>query len=106
MKFTTNVTQNIVNMWVNINEKHHYNEWHVHPFATLSGAYYIKHDGSAEGGDILFKHPIIYSIIIIKLLYLPFDGKYPDSTIVVVQIQYIIKKSWLYFYSSASTYWG
>ena len=57
MKFTTNVTQNIVNMWVNINEKHHYNEWHVHPFATLSGAYYIKHDGSAEGGDILFKHP-------------------------------------------------
>jgi uncharacterized protein (TIGR02466 family) len=43
-------------MWVNINEKHHYNEWHIHPFATLSGVYYIKHDG-VESGDILFKHP-------------------------------------------------
>ena len=43
-------------MWVNINEKHHYNDWHVHPFATLSGVYYIKHDG-VESGDIMFKHP-------------------------------------------------
>ena len=57
MKFKTNVTQNIANMWVNINEKHHYNDWHTHPFATLSGAYYIKHDG-VESGDIVFKHPL------------------------------------------------
>ena len=42
-------------MWVNINEKHHYNEWHVHGVSTLSGAYYIKHDGSSENGDIVFK---------------------------------------------------
>ena len=56
MKFKTNVTQTIANMWVNINEKHHYNDWHVHTFATLSGVYYIKHDG-VENGDILFKHP-------------------------------------------------
>ena len=56
MKFKTNVTQNIANMWVNINEKHHYNDWHTHPFATLSGVYYVKHDG-VESGDILFKHP-------------------------------------------------
>ena len=57
MKFKEKVTQNITNMWVNINEKHHYNEWHVHPFSTLSGTYYIKHDGSEEQGDITFKHP-------------------------------------------------
>jgi len=44
-------------MWVNINEKYHYNEWHMHPGATLSGVYYIKHDGSTEQGDIMFKHP-------------------------------------------------
>ena len=56
MKFKTDVTQTLANMWVNINEKHHYNDWHVHPFATLSGVYYIKHDG-VENGDILFKHP-------------------------------------------------
>jgi len=44
-------------MWVNINEKHHYNEWHIHPLCTLSGTYYIKHDESKEHGEILFKHP-------------------------------------------------
>ena len=44
-------------MWANINEKHHYNEWHIHPYSTLSGVYYIKHDGSDENGNISFKHP-------------------------------------------------
>ena len=44
-------------MWVIINEKYHYNEWHIHGFSTLSGSYYIKHDGSKENGDIMFKHP-------------------------------------------------
>ena len=58
MKFKEKVTQNITNMWVNINEKHHYNEWHIHGYSTLSGAYYIKHDGFIENGDIMFKHPI------------------------------------------------
>ena len=43
-------------MWANINEKHHYNEWHIHPYSTLSGVYYIKHDGSDENGNISFKH--------------------------------------------------
>jgi uncharacterized protein (TIGR02466 family) len=56
MTFKENIIQSINGMWVNINEKHHYNEWHIHPFATLSGVYYIKHDG-VESGDILFKHP-------------------------------------------------
>ena len=49
--------QGLDNMWVNINEKHHYNEWHMHAFSTLSGVFYIKHDGSKEHGDIAFKHP-------------------------------------------------
>ena len=57
MVFKENVTQNINDMWVNINEKYHYNEWHIHGFSTLSGSYYIKHDGSKENGDIMFKHP-------------------------------------------------
>ena len=57
MKFKGNVTQSIDNMWVTINEKHQYMEWHKHHNATLSGVYYIKHDGSPENGDILFKHP-------------------------------------------------
>ena len=56
MKFKGNVTQSIDNMWVMINEKHHYVNWHVHHHATLSGVYYIKHDG-VENGNILFKHP-------------------------------------------------
>ena len=57
MVFKENVTQNINDMWVNINEKYHYNEWHIHGFSTLSGAYYIKHDRSKENGDIIFKNP-------------------------------------------------
>ena len=57
MKFKKNITPNLTNMWVNINEKHHYNEWHIHIFSTLSGSYYIKHDGSSEQGNIMFKHP-------------------------------------------------
>ena len=56
MVFKKNVIQSFGNMWVNINEKHHYNEWHIHAYATLSGTYYIKHDGSKENGDIVFKH--------------------------------------------------
>ena len=58
MKFKKNITPNLTNMWVNINEKHHYNEWHTHGFSALSGTFYIKHDNSVENGDILFKHPI------------------------------------------------
>ena len=58
MKFKGNVIQKLASMWTNINEKNHYNEWHVHTYATLSGVYYIKHDGSAENGNITFKNPI------------------------------------------------
>ena len=60
MEFKGNVLQSIDNIWTNINQKYHYNEWHIHPQSTLSGTYYIKHDGSSEGGDILFKHPNSY----------------------------------------------
>ena len=55
--FKENIIQSINSMWVNINEKHHYNEWHIHPQATLSGIYCIKHEGLTEQGDIAFKHP-------------------------------------------------
>ena len=56
MIFRNNVIQNINDMWVNINEKYHYNEWHIHPGSVISGAYYIKHDGCNENGAITFKH--------------------------------------------------
>ena len=56
MIFKKNIKQALVNIWVNINGKHHYNEWHIHPMCTLSGAYYIKHDG-VENGNIEFKRP-------------------------------------------------
>ena len=56
MIFKENIIQDLGRMWVNINEKHHYNEWHIHPMSTLSGVYYIKHDGFGHG-DIMFKNP-------------------------------------------------
>ena len=57
MVFKGNVIHSIDSIWININEKHHYNEWHIHPYSTLSGTYYIKHDGSKENGELLLKHP-------------------------------------------------
>jgi uncharacterized protein (TIGR02466 family) len=57
MKFKKNITPYLTNMWVNINCLLEYNEWHIHPMSVLSGVYYIKHDGSKEHGDIIFKHP-------------------------------------------------
>ena len=60
MIFKKNVVPMLDNIWVNINEKHHYNDWHIHPHCTLSGAYYIKHDGSRENGVISFQHPHRY----------------------------------------------
>ena len=57
MKFNGNVTYPLKDIWANINEKHHYNEWHTHVFSTLSGVFYIKHDGSKELGAISFRHP-------------------------------------------------
>ena len=57
MIFNKNVTHSISHIWININEKYHYNEWHTHGFSTLTGAYYIKHDNSSENGDIVFKNP-------------------------------------------------
>ncbi len=56
--FKENVIKRVDNMWVNINEKYHFNEWHIHSFSTLSGVYYIKHDNSKENGEIALKNPI------------------------------------------------
>jgi uncharacterized protein (TIGR02466 family) len=60
MVFRENIILSISEMWININEKHHYNELHFHSYSTLSGAYYIKHDGSIDNGNISFKHPNQY----------------------------------------------
>jgi uncharacterized protein (TIGR02466 family) len=58
MKFKGNMTASILDIWACVNEKHHYNDLHCHPYSTLSGVYYIKHDGSPENGVISFQHPI------------------------------------------------
>ena len=63
IKFNENVIQDLGNIWVNINKKYHYNESHIHSFSTLSGTFYIKHDGSVENGSIEFKHPSHISMI-------------------------------------------
>ena len=57
MVFKGNIIHNISSIWVNINEKYHHNEWHIHHYSTLSGVFYVKHDGSVENGNFMFKHP-------------------------------------------------
>jgi len=45
--------QKIDNIWANINQKGHLNQYHDHAFAILSGAFYLTR-GSAP---IVFRHP-------------------------------------------------
>ena len=47
-------TQKINNIWVNINQKGHLNEYHDHPGACLSGAFYLTKSKS----PIIFQHPM------------------------------------------------
>ena len=45
--------QKIDNIWVNINQKGHSNEFHDHPNAILSGAFYL----TGGNAPIVFRHP-------------------------------------------------
>ena len=53
LKFKKTAEQKLSNIWVNINQKGHSNEWHIHARATLSGAFYLT-KGKAP---IVFEHP-------------------------------------------------
>ena len=53
MQFKDTYNQKINNIWININQKRHSNEWHVHPRSTFSGAFYLKEKSS----PIVFRHP-------------------------------------------------
>ena len=53
LQFKKSAEQKISNIWVNINQKWHSNEWHIHSRATLSGAFYLT-KGKAP---IIFQHP-------------------------------------------------
>jgi len=88
MKFKGNIIQNINNVWVNINEQHHYNEWHTHGFSVLSGVYYIQHDGSPNNGVIQFKHP---NQIYMHMSYWP-EGIIEKPNEITAQIFSIIPK--------------
>ena len=46
--------QKLCNIWVNINQKGHSNMSHNHPFAILSGAFYLT---KGETAPINFEHP-------------------------------------------------
>ncbi len=52
MQLKKKYNQKIGNIWVNINQKGHANEFHNHPFSCLSGAFYLR--GNAP---IIFQHP-------------------------------------------------
>ena len=90
MVFKENVIQNLTSMWVNINEEYHYNEWHIHPGAILSGAYYIKHDGSSENGDIEFKHP---KGVYMKICHWPREIVEQDNEKTATHINFIPKSN-------------
>ena len=56
-KFNLNVKPVLSDMWLNINSKHNWNDWHIHPEGIFSGTFYIQHD-SHKNGDIVFKNPL------------------------------------------------
>ena len=53
LRFKKTMEQKISNIWININQKGHSNEWHMHPYTCLSGAFYLR--GNAP---IVFRHPL------------------------------------------------
>ena len=53
MNFKKTVKQKIMNIWVNINQKGHLNDFHIHSKTILSGAFYLT-GGKAP---IVFRHP-------------------------------------------------
>ena len=53
IKFKKTVKQKIANIWININQKGHSNEYHIHSRATLSGAFYL----TTIKSPIVFRHP-------------------------------------------------
>ena len=99
MIFKENIIQTIESMWANINEKYHYNEWHIHPFSTLSGVYYIKHGGDVKSGDIVFKHPaglyITFSHWPPELVETPNEVTAPIVNITPKSNMLLIFPSWL-----------
>ena len=52
LKFKKTIKQKISNIWVNINQKRHSNDYHVHAYSSLSGAFYLK-----GKSPIVFRHP-------------------------------------------------
>ena len=52
LQFKKKFKQKIVNIWININQKGHLNEFHAHPHSTLSGAFYLRGHAPIE-----FQHP-------------------------------------------------
>jgi len=55
LKLRQNISQEITAVWVNINQKHHYNLRHNHGLSYLSGVYYVEAD--FDTGDIVFNNP-------------------------------------------------
>ena len=53
INFKKTFEQKIDNIWININQKGHSNEFHIHAGAILSGVFYLK-EGKTP---IVFEHP-------------------------------------------------
>ena len=53
MQLKKTYNQKIDNIWININQKGHSNEWHIHAGTILSGAFYLINGKSS----IVFRHP-------------------------------------------------
>ena len=53
LQFKKEIKQELSNIWININEKGHLNEYHIHAKAALSGVFYL----TDSKFPIMFKHP-------------------------------------------------
>jgi len=65
-EFHRNYEPLISDIWLNINGKNHWNDWHIHPEGIFSGTFYIQHD-SDKNGDIVFKNPLESKLEYLKL---------------------------------------
>jgi uncharacterized protein (TIGR02466 family) len=67
-EFHANYEPLISDVWLNINGKNHWNDWHIHPEGIFSGTFYIQHD-SDKNGDIVFKNPLESKLEYLKLTH-------------------------------------
>ena len=68
-QFHLNFEPLLSDVWLNINGKNNWNDWHIHPEGIFSGTFYIQHNGDKDNGNIVFKNPLESKLEYLKITH-------------------------------------